>query len=161
KGDNTRLEQVLVNLLTNAAKYTDSGGCIELQAERQNGRWAIKIEDNGIGMSPELIGRAFDLFAQGDRSIARSEGGLGIGLTLVKRLVEMHGGSVTATSPGLGKGSLFTVYLPAVDAPEFVYTVPRASPVLGARSARILVVDDKVETAQGLAKLLQLSGYEV
>ncbi len=112
EGDATRLEQVIVNLLNNAAKYSESSSRITLSTRRQAPSATICVEDKGAGMSPELLARAFDLFAQGDRTIARSEGGLGIGLTLVKSLVEMHGGTVTAESEGPETGSRFTVALP-------------------------------------------------
>jgi signal transduction histidine kinase len=111
-GDATRVEQIIVNLLTNAAKYTEAGGHIRLTAERSATEVIIKIRDTGVGIPPEKIAGMFDLFTQGDRSLARSEGGLGIGLTLVKRLTEMHGGSVSAHSEGTGKGSEFVVRLP-------------------------------------------------
>ncbi len=112
EGDPTRLEQILVNLLNNAAKYTESSGRIGLVAQTIGSEAVITIDDSGVGMTPELLARAFELFAQGDRTIARSEGGLGIGLTLVRSLVEMHGGSVSGESGGPGMGSRFTVRLP-------------------------------------------------
>ena len=111
-GDATRVEQIIVNLLTNAAKYTEAGGLIRLTVEKTGTQIIIKIRDTGVGIPPEKIAEMFELFSQGDRSLARSEGGLGIGLTLVKRLTEMHGGSVTAHSEGTGKGSEFVVRLP-------------------------------------------------
>ena len=113
EADPTRLEQILVNLLTNAAKYTPAGGRIQLIAGVEGGEVVFRVRDNGVGISPELLPRMFDLFAQADRSLARSEGGLGIGLTLVRSLAELHGGTVTATSDGPGKGSEFVVRLPA------------------------------------------------
>src|SRR5206468_2337654 len=108
------LEQILVNLLNNAAKYTPRGGRIQLVTEQRGGEIVLRVKDDGVGMPPELLGRVFDLFVQGDRSLDRSQGGLGIGLTLVKRLVEMHGGSVEARSEGLGRGSELVVRLPAL-----------------------------------------------
>ena len=113
EADPTRLEQVFVNLLTNAAKYTDSAGEIRVETRAEAEAAVISVSDNGIGISRELLPRIFDLFVQSDRSLDRSEGGLGIGLSLVKDLVEMHGGTVTATSEGIGKGSEFVVRLPA------------------------------------------------
>jgi signal transduction histidine kinase len=113
KADPVRLEQVVVNLLTNGAKYTESGGSLWLNAEQDGADVVISVRDNGLGIPPEKIPEMFDLFVQGDRSAARSEGGLGIGLTLVKTLVEMHGGTVTASSDGPGQGSEFTVRIPA------------------------------------------------
>ena len=115
EADPTRLEQILVNLLTNAAKYTPSGGRIQLIAGVEGDEVVFRVRDNGVGIPPELLPRMFDLFAQGDRSLARSEGGLGIGLTLVRSLAELHGGTVTATSDGPGKGSEFVVRLPAAE----------------------------------------------
>jgi len=111
-GDATRVEQIIVNLMTNAAKYTEAGGHIRLTAENSGTQIVIKLRDTGVGIPPEKIAQMFDLFSQGDRSLARSEGGLGVGLTLVKRLTEMHGGSVTAHSEGTGKGTEFVVRLP-------------------------------------------------
>jgi signal transduction histidine kinase len=111
-GDATRVEQIIVNLLTNAAKYTPAGGHIRLAAEKSGSHLIIKICDTGVGIPPDKISEMFDLFSQGDRSLARSEGGLGIGLTLVKRLTEMHGGTVAAHSEGTGNGSEFVVRLP-------------------------------------------------
>lgn len=116
-GDATRLEQVFGNLLQNAAKYTPEGGEITVTAVRADGAAAqpeavVRIKDNGIGISAEMLPRVFDLFSQADRSLAHSQGGLGIGLSLVRSLVELHGGRVAAESNGLGKGSEFAVYLP-------------------------------------------------
>lgn len=161
-GDPTRLEQVLVNLLSNAVKYTEAGGRIGLTVRGEDDGIVIRVDDTGIGMAPELISRAFELFAQGDRTIARSEGGLGIGLTLVKRLVEMHGGSVTAESAGLGQGSRFTVRLPRANRTTTGKTQSSATDPSGeCRGFRILVVDDNADTASGLARLLKLLGNDV
>jgi signal transduction histidine kinase len=110
--DVTRLEQVLGNLIRNAAKYTDPGGRIEVAATREDGEAVVRVRDNGIGIAPELLPKVFDLFIQGEQALDRSGGGLGIGLTLVRRLIEMHGGRVEARSDGLGKGSELTVRLP-------------------------------------------------
>ena len=162
RGDPLRLEQILVNLLTNAAKYTDAGGRIWLTASREPNDVVVKIRDTGVGLTPELLPRIFDLFAQGDRSAARSEGGLGIGLTLVKSLVELHGGSVTARSEGAGKGSEFTVRLPALEHRDAVTTRPTKSlPRVAGPSSRVLVVDDNKDTAVGVSKLLKLLGHDV
>src|SRR5262249_40373961 len=114
EADLVRLAQVISNLLLNAAKYTDKGGRIGLVGERANGEVVIRVWDTGIGIDPSLLPRIFDLFVQADRSLARSQGGLGIGLTLVRHLVEMHDGSVTATSPGIGQGSEFIVKVPVL-----------------------------------------------
>src|SRR5262249_7430862 len=160
EADPTRLEQILVNLLTNASKYTESGGRIELAARREAGRVLIQVRDTGIGIAPELLPRVFDLFSQGDRTLARSEGGLGIGLTMVSKLVEMHGGTVRVDSSGPGRGSTFTVDLPAlIEEPS---TQP-ASPAQAEPPARtrVLIVDDNVDLTQSLARLLRLLGHDV
>ena len=115
--DPTRLEQVVVNLLNNAAKYSENGGHIRLSAGREGDDIVIRVKDAGIGIAPEKLPEMFQLFNQADHSSARSEGGLGIGLAIVKKLVELHGGTITATSEGLGKGSEFTVRLPAARRP--------------------------------------------
>ena len=150
----------MVNLLTNAAKYTESGGRIEVSALREGDDVVIRVRDDGIGIAPEKLPEMFQLFAQGERSIARSEGGLGIGLTIVRRLAEMHGGSISASSPGPGGGSEFTVRLPAASkagpspAPDDATPAPK-------KGSRILIVDDSVDTARGMARLLKLVGNEV
>jgi len=160
--DPTRLEQILVNLLANAAKYTESGGTIWFTAGHEGNDIVIKVRDTGIGIPPEKLPKMFELFAQGDRSLARSEGGLGIGLTLVRSLAEMHGGSVTATSEGPGKGSEFIVRLPAVAArAEEMPRLPAKTPQAIAHRARILVVDDNVDMVRGLVRLLELLGHDV
>lgn len=161
--DPTRLEQVVVNLLANAAKYSNDGGRIRLSTCLDNHRLRIDVEDSGMGIAPDQLLRIFDLFVQGDRTLARSEGGLGIGLTLVRRLVEMHGGQISAQSEGVGQGSRFTVWLPTaaapapgpMDGPDPVNTSPDPG------RTKILVVDDNVDSAQGMARLLELTGYEV
>ncbi len=161
RADPTRIEQVLVNLLTNAAKYTESGGRIWLTAELEGELVVIKVRDNGIGMAPDKLPDMFKLFSQGERSIARSEGGLGIGLTIVKRLVEMHDGNVTASSDGAGKGSEFVVSLPAAKRVPTKATPSETSHNEVRKGSRILVVDDNVDTARGLGRLLKLLGNDV
>ena len=158
--DPTRLEQILVNLLTNAAKYTESGGRIRLIAGAENGDVVFRVRDNGDGIPPEMFARIFDLFAQGDRSLARSEGGLGIGLTLVRALAEMHGGTVVVTSEGPGRGSEFVVRLPSAAGPTAAAAPPPALTTGMAQGVRVLVVEDRVDTAEGMAKLLRLAGHE-
>ena len=160
--DPLRLEQILVNLLMNAAKYTDAGGTILLSAAAVGDEVIIKIRDNGSGIPLELLPHIFDLFVQGDRGIARSEGGLGIGLTLVQKLVDMHGGSISAQSEGMGKGSEFTVRLPAIkEAAALKVTPPTGAPHVARPGARVLIVDDNLDTLATLSKLLTLLGYAV
>ncbi len=165
EGDPVRMEQIFVNLLTNAAKYTDHGGRISLRAARENGQVVVSIRDNGVGIPPDKLPQMFELFAQGNRSLARSEGGLGIGLTVVRSLTQMHGGSIHATSEGPGQGSEFVVRLPAVPAPTPPDAVPVAATDAGtteeAKPIRVLVVDDNVDSARGTAKILARSGYDV
>ncbi len=161
-GDPTRLEQVVVNLLTNAAKYTQRGGKIWVNAEREDGDVVISIRDNGLGIDPTVIAEMFDLFSQGRRSIARSEGGLGLGLTISRTLVEMHGGQIAARSGGEGQGSEFIVRLPAAAGAAPADALPSNATRNGeSRAARILVVDDHVDTALSLARLLRARGHVV
>ncbi|MBA3313331.1 MAG: PAS domain S-box protein [Planctomycetaceae bacterium] len=158
--DATRLEQVFENLLGNATKYTPHGGRIEVAVARQDGTAVVAVRDNGVGIAPELLPMVFDLFTQADRSLDRSQGGLGIGLTIVKTLVEMHDGQVEATTGGLGKGSEFAVKLPLLA----VRSTPRpetSGPTNEAAPRRILVVDDNADAAKMLSLLLRASGNEV
>ncbi len=159
--DPTRLEQVVINLLNNAAKYSENTGHIHLSAHTEGESVIISVRDRGVGIRPEKLPGMFELFAQGDRTLARSEGGLGIGLTVVKKLVELHGGSVTAVSDGLGKGSKFTIRLPAATRPtaEAADTALKLETL--SKTLRILVVDDNVDMARGMAKLLRVIGHEV
>ena len=161
EGDPTRLEQIIVNLLTNAAKYTQRGGKIWVNATREAGEVVISIRDNGVGIDPAVIAEMFDLFAQGQRSIARSEGGLGLGLTISRTLVEMHGGQIAARSAGEGHGSEFIVRLPASSGVATNGAEPVAPPTGERQPARILVVDDHVDTALSLARLLRARGHVV
>jgi PAS domain S-box-containing protein len=161
--DLTRLAQVFGNLLTNSAKYTQRGGHIWLAAERRGKDVFVSVRDNGIGIPAESLRNIFDMFSQVDRSIERAAGGLGIGLALVKGLVEMHGGTVTAESAGTGKGSKLTVQLPTLEAhPAGVAeNVPQGGPAANGPRRRILVVDDNKDSARSMARLLQLRGNEV
>ena len=159
--DPARLGQVLGNLLTNAAKYTEPCGRIWVTAEREGPAVILRIKDTGIGILPEMLPRVFDLFVQADRSLYRAEGGLGIGLTLVKSLVQLHQGTIEAHSPGVGQGSEFVIRLLAV--PEV--TARQADGIPGeakkGQSLRLLVVDDNADTVESLAMLLRLSGHAV
>ena len=160
--DPVRLDQIISNLLNNAAKYTERGGVIRLIAKTRGQELAIKIRDTGIGIDPKLLPHLFDLFRQAESSLDRSEGGLGIGLTLVRSLVKMHGGRVEARSDGLGTGAEFIVRLPIhkkqASAPEIICTDPER---ISNPQYRILVVDDNVDAAEMLSTLLQLDGHEV
>jgi PAS domain S-box-containing protein len=159
EADCVRLAQAVGNLLSNATKYTDRGGRIWLTGERVGDDAVIRVRDTGIGMPPEMLPRIFDLFVQSDRSLTRSQGGLGIGLTLVKRLVEMHGGRVGASSEGLGRGSEFTLTLPVFHGRR---RGPEAAPPeqgAGSHCRRVLVVEDDPDSAQSMAMLLDLWGH--
>jgi signal transduction histidine kinase/ActR/RegA family two-component response regulator len=157
-GDHARLVQSVANILTNAAKYTDPGGEIRLSLRKQDRDAVIEITDNGMGISSDLLPHLFDLFVQGDRSLDRSQGGLGIGLSVVKRLIEMHGGEVFAHSHGPGHGSTFEIRLPLIQvsadarpAPEMHRCAPK----------RILIVDDNEDAADTLGAILELDGHRI
>lgn len=159
-GDATRLVQVVTNLLTNGARYTGEQGEVWLRLQHQGQEAILQVGDNGIGLPPDQLSSIFELFVQVDNSLARSKGGLGLGLTLVKRLVDQHRGRVSAQSEGLGKGSLFTVYLPTITVPavKAPVSVPQVSKPLASR--RILVIDDNADAAMIMGMLLELKGYE-
>lgn len=162
--DPVRVAQVISNLLTNAAKYTEPNGQISLSAEKERDFAQLTVRDSGIGIAPDMLPHVFDLFVQADTASTRAQGGLGIGLTLVKNLVELHGGSVDATSAGLGRGSEFTVRLPLAK-PKQTSLIPSDSGAhrLAAVPSgyRILVVDDNKDAATSLSFLLRLQGHEV
>jgi PAS domain S-box-containing protein len=162
--DLVRLAQVIANLLTNAAKYTPKPGRIWLSASREDGEIVISVKDEGLGISQDMLNRVFDLFVQVDASPSRSQGGLGIGLTLVRRLIEMHAGTVTAKSGGPGHGSEFIIRLPMGDSAassQNAGTSRDAAPFHAPRPKRVLVVDDNVDAADSIAMLLQAAGFSV
>lgn len=164
EADPLRLTQVIANLLHNAAKYTPPGGHIALEARLEGEQLVITVRDSGIGMTPDLVDTAFDLFMQADRSLDRSQGGLGIGLTLVKSIVTQHGGTVHAESAGLGLGSTFVVRLPATAAAPPERSAPpelAADACPPAARKRVLVVDDNADAAEMLAMALESADYEV
>ena len=161
KADLTRLAQVFSNLLNNSAKYTEPGGHISITAEATNDEVTLRVKDSGLGIPAEALPRIFEMFSQVDRNMERAQGGLGIGLTLVRRLVQMHGGTVEARSDGSGRGSEFFVSLPLMT--ETI--VGRQSPIAVEDSApnstrRILIVDDNQDSAISLAMMLKLMGNE-
>jgi CheY-like chemotaxis protein/two-component sensor histidine kinase len=162
-GDLVRLEQVISNLLDNAAKYSDPGEQITLVVEPSKHSITIRVRDHGMGIAADVLPYVFDLFAQGNRSLARTHGGLGIGLTVVKRLVEMHGGRVEAHSEGPGHGSEFLVHLPRQPAPaQTEMRAPRTDQVAeSAEQLRVLVVDDNQDAVETLALLMRFEGYTV
>jgi PAS domain S-box-containing protein len=163
KGDRTRLTQVLTNILNNAAKYTPESGVITIKLNAYHDQAEVIMRDTGMGISPELLPHVFELFTQGERSADRSQGGLGLGLALVKSLVELHGGTVTATSLGTGKGSEFCIRLPKLEDMSDDQTKQDGdlNAVSSSGSSRILVVDDNVDAAETLAMLLEALGHTV
>ena len=157
--DPIRIDQIVTNLLVNAVKYTPASGNIRLRVGREGNYALIRVWDDGIGISPDLAAHVFDLFVQGDRALDRSQGGLGIGLTLVRRLAEMHDGGVSVHSDGVGKGSEFTVRLPAVEAPE---QSASAAPREASEDSRdILIVEDNVDACETMRALLEMHGHRV
>jgi two-component system, chemotaxis family, CheB/CheR fusion protein len=159
--DRTRILQVLENLLTNAAKYTPPGGSIRLSTRKRGLQGVISVSDNGIGMSEELLPQVFDMFVQANEDRSQSRGGMGLGLTLVKSLVELHGGQVTAASGGLGKGSRFEVSLPLASNSSTESRQRFAPTVAVSRKRRILIVEDEADAREMLAALLRLDGHRV
>jgi PAS domain S-box-containing protein len=162
QGDSTRLSQVFLNLLNNAAKYTPENGLIQISGKAEGQHAVIRVRDNGLGIAPELLPKVFDLFVQGSRSLDRAEGGLGIGLALVREIVRLHGGSVSVSSAGVQQGSEFTVKLPLVTrSPHQMKSEQDTETAIPARHRRILVVDDNSDSAESMALLLRASGHEV
>ena len=156
EGDPARLIQCIANILTNAAKYTDPGGQIRLQSRSDGSQVVISISDNGIGISEELMPHLFDLFVQGDRTLDRAQGGLGIGLAVVKRLVEMHGGRVSVASQGMGAGTTFEIRLPCLERAAEPAAKPAQTKAL---PRRILIVDDDADSANSLSMVLKFDGH--
>jgi CheY-like chemotaxis protein/anti-sigma regulatory factor (Ser/Thr protein kinase) len=159
EADQARVEQIVMNLLSNALKYTPRDGTIEVTVAGDGLRARLSVKDSGAGMTPQMIDRIFDLFYQGERTLDRAEGGLGIGLTLVRRLVELHGGRVTAESPGLGRGSTVTVELPQVAVPAVGEHRAQAPPATSPR--RIVIVEDSRDSREMLRYVLEHAGHEV
>jgi CheY-like chemotaxis protein len=156
--DKVRLTQCIANLLTNATKFTPAGGDLRVNSRIEEGHAVIEVSDTGIGIAADLIPRIFDLFVQGQRSLDRSEGGLGIGLSVCKQLIEMHGGHVTAASDGVGHGARFAIYLPLAREEA----APQKSTSKASSAKRlILVVDDNRDAADSLAALLEIDGHQV
>jgi two-component system, sensor histidine kinase len=161
-GDASRLSQVIINLLNNAAKYTAEGGRVRLSLSSDRAGALVRVQDNGVGIPPEMLDEVFDMFTQVNRTLDRSQGGLGIGLSLVRRLTEMHGGEVTADSQGLGHGSTFTVRVPLMDAAQSPAAGDEAAPCEPPQRPRlrILIIDDIADVADVLKMLLDLEGFE-
>ena len=160
--DATRLAQVVSNLLNNACKFTERGGSINLKVEREGSQAVIRVQDNGIGIAPEQLPRIFDMFAQADTSLERTQGGLGIGLALAKNLIELHGGSLEARSNGLGQGSEFIARIAALEmSPKSAQSGDAGCRPSACVSRRVLVVDDNRDAAESVAELLRLAGHEV
>ena len=159
--DAVRLTQVVSNLLINAAKYTEAGGQIHVSAGRQGGQVVLRVRDNGIGIAPDVLPHVFDLFVQGQAAATRLPGGLGVGLTLVRNLVEMHGGTVEARSAGIGAGAEFTVSLPRITHDREAWTAVGDKAEVALTSHRVLIVDDNRDAANSLAVLIRMQGHEV
>ena len=160
-GDRTRLTQVVANLLSNASKYTPEGGHITVRAGSAEHGVRISVEDTGVGMGPELLPHVFELFTQGERLLDRSQGGLGIGLALVRTIVDLHGGTVRAASPGRGAGSVFTVELPPADAAQRPRGTPASAADRDPGPLRIAIVDDNEDALRTIALLLELRGHRI
>ena len=159
--DSVRLAQAIANLLHNAAKFTPRHGCIRLAAARDGGKLAIVVEDNGVGLAPGALSSVFDLFTQEEHSLDRAQGGLGIGLSLVKGLVEMHGGSVAAASAGPGRGSTFTILLPLDRIADASFGARPAAAAASGDGRRILLVEDNADAAESTRLLLAGMGHQV
>jgi two-component system CheB/CheR fusion protein len=158
EGDASRLQQVCVNLLTNAAKYTPSGGTVSLEASTEDDHAVIRVRDDGVGIAPDMLDAIFELFVQSHRTLERAQGGIGVGLTLAKSLVEMHGGTLVATSDGAGKGSTFEVRLPL--STREAARMPRNVPPTVVKGSRIVVVEDNADAREMLCDLLTAAGFD-
>jgi signal transduction histidine kinase/CheY-like chemotaxis protein len=161
EADPARIAQVISNLITNAAKYTNPGGVIDIRAEVREGRVVVSVRDSGQGIAPELLPHIFDLFVQGQRTLERAQGGLGIGLALVRNLVELHGGRVSAKSDGAGRGSEFVIELPVANDGAHHIESSTLSSTVATSKARVLVVDDNEDAAGLLYEALSMLGHEV
>jgi two-component system, sensor histidine kinase len=161
EGDRTRLAQVFANLLNNASKYTQQGGHVELEMEADAASAVVRVRDNGTGLAPESLERIFEMFVQVDRTLERSQAGLGVGLSLARRLVELHDGEIVARSEGLGRGSEFEVRLPVSGGRMEPRLVPEAAAAALEAPRRILLADDNADFVQSLAQLLSSRGHEV
>jgi signal transduction histidine kinase/CheY-like chemotaxis protein len=161
EADPARLEQVFVNLLSNAAKYTDAGGRVEVSSQLEADEVVIRVRDSGIGIASDVLPRIWELFAQAERTPDRAQGGLGIGLTVARRLVEMHGGRIEARSEGVGKGAEFIVSLPALSVAADEVRVEKAAEPMAQRMARVLLVEDNPDAAESLEMLLEVLGHRV
>jgi CheY-like chemotaxis protein/anti-sigma regulatory factor (Ser/Thr protein kinase) len=158
-GDLTRLAQVVSNLINNSCKYTPEGGHIQVRISRLPNLVSIQVQDDGLGIPPEMLDKIFEMFGQVNRTLDRAQGGLGIGLALVRKLVELHGGTVQAESPGINRGATFTITLPQDPEAEVPVPKPLDEPATPIQSRRILVIDDNVDAAESLSMFLQLSGH--
>jgi signal transduction histidine kinase len=157
--DSTRLAQVISNLLNNAAKYTPAGGAIALRLRREGGCAVVEVADNGVGLAPDMLARVFGMFTQVDPEAENARSGLGIGLALARRLVELHGGEIAAASEGKGRGATFTVRLPLA-APDAAPEAPEAKETKAAQALRVLIVDDSIDVAETMGWLLEAIGHE-
>jgi CheY-like chemotaxis protein len=160
EGDAARIEQIVANLVANSMKFAAPGGRIDIGVEESDGSVIVRVRDDGLGIPPEMLDEIFDLFTQAHADLARQRGGLGLGLTLVRTLTQLHGGEVSATSPGPGRGSEFVVRLPL--APLAPLEAPAGtSPLAGVARLRLLVVEDNEDNCESLRDLLELAGHEV
>jgi CheY-like chemotaxis protein len=156
-GDAVRLSEVMANLLQNAAKFTDAGGHVSVWLEERDGKARVVVKDNGVGIAPELLSTLFDPFVQGEQTLARSRAGLGLGLALVRGIVDLHGGSVSVRSNGAGTGTEFQVQLPVAEAPAA--TVPKLDlPAAAVARRRVLVIEDNEDAAASLRDVVELAG---